>query len=148
MGLPWRRAKAKAQMLAFISLFSVFFFFFGASSSQVIWKIMIKMMERPGWVSFFSNMICFFYFRTLAGPPYLWGANIKTGLRQGCSFGSLDLISLYHWGCTIDIFSCLTFNIHSVTGFVSFIFTHYHPTYEAPTLRIDTGPVAIAWRVW
>jgi hypothetical protein len=27
MGLPWRRAKAKTQMLAFISVFSVFFLF-------------------------------------------------------------------------------------------------------------------------
>ena len=88
---PWdypgveQKQKHRCLLSSLFFLFFLFiFFFFGASSSQVIWKMMIKMMKRPGWVSFFSNMICFFYFRTLAGPPYLWGANIKTELWQGC----------------------------------------------------------------
>ena len=124
---PGVEQKQKHRCLLSSLFFLFFFFFFGASSSQVIWKMMIKMMERPGWVSFFSNMICFFYFRTLAGgPPYLWGANIKTDLRQGCSFGSLDLISPQCWDCTLDSFSFLTFDSLfgkplKVKWFVSFI---------------------------
>ena len=86
-------------------------------------------------------MICFFYFRSLAAPHSLSGANIKTELWFiHCWTGSF--LTLLGEAAHLIFSRASLFIIHFVTGSVSFIFTHYHPTYVAPTLKIAT---ALGW---